>query len=248
MFKLVVLSFVVVGAYGIKHLGSSSDGDLLGYSSRSGYLSKSDNSYGKSDNNNNNSGGTVSAAIKSKRTSETVNVESSREPTKTQEIVVEPVEQPVRVTFKSISSPVYVKQVHIPGAPGQTEKTESEDEPHRVVHEVLRPVIQEVREVIQPYRRIVQEIKPVLEEVHTKVAKKSDSSDSSDRYESSGRSEGYGKSESNGRSEGYGKSESNGRSEGYGKSDNNGDEYGKGDEIVLLSGGKGEYKKGAKKA
>ena len=51
------------------------------------------------------------------------------------------------------------------------ESTRSEDEPHRVLHEVLRPVIQEVREVIQPYRRVVQEVRPVLEEVHTLVAK-----------------------------------------------------------------------------
>ena len=55
--------------------------------------------------------------------------------------------------------------------PGETEHTQSEDEPHRVVHEVLKPVIQEVREIIQPYRRLVQQIQPVIEQTHTIVAK-----------------------------------------------------------------------------
>lgn len=57
------------------------------------------------------------------------------------------------------------------GAKGQVEKTRSEEEPHRVIHEVVRPVIQELREVIVPYRRVVQEIQPVIEEVQTTVAK-----------------------------------------------------------------------------
>ncbi len=51
------------------------------------------------------------------------------------------------------------------------ERTSSEEEAHKVVHEVLRPVIQELREVITPYRRVVQEIQPVVETVNTIVAK-----------------------------------------------------------------------------
>ena len=51
------------------------------------------------------------------------------------------------------------------------EATKSEEEPHRVIHEVVRPVIQELREVIVPYRRVVQEIQPVIEQVQTTVAK-----------------------------------------------------------------------------
>jgi len=94
-----------------------------------------------------------------------------QEPVVPQIIEVEPSEQPVQVIFRSVSSPVLVQQIHTPGTPGKLESTRSEDEPHRVVHEVLRPVIQEVREVIQPYRRVTQEVRPVLEEVHTVVAK-----------------------------------------------------------------------------
>lgn len=49
--------------------------------------------------------------------------------------------------------------------------TTSHEEPHRVVHEVIRPIIQEVHEIIQPYRRIVQQVEPVIEEIRTVVAK-----------------------------------------------------------------------------
>lgn len=49
------------------------------------------------------------------------------------------------------------------------EHTRSEDEPHRVVHEVYKPVIQEIREIIQPFRKVVQQVQPVVEEVQTVV-------------------------------------------------------------------------------
>ncbi len=92
-------------------------------------------------------------------------------PAAPQILEVEADDQPVQVIFKSLSSRVHVQQVHTPGVPGQIETTSSEDEPHIVRHQVMRPVLQEIREVIQPYRRVVQEIRPVLEEIHTVVAK-----------------------------------------------------------------------------
>lgn len=61
--------------------------------------------------------------------------------------------------------------IFITGVASEVEHTSSEDEPQRVTHEVVRPVIQEVREVIQPYRRLVQQIQPVVEELHTVAAK-----------------------------------------------------------------------------
>ena len=51
--------------------------------------------------------------------------------------------------------------------------TTSHEEPHRVIHEVIRPIIQEVHEIIQPYRRVVQQVQPVIEEVRTVIAKDS---------------------------------------------------------------------------
>ena len=44
--------------------------------------------------------------------------------------------------------------------------TRYEEEPHRLIQEVYRPVIQELKEVIQPYRKVVQQIEPVIESVH----------------------------------------------------------------------------------
>ncbi|OTF75520.1 hypothetical protein BLA29_008967, partial [Euroglyphus maynei] len=53
----------------------------------------------------------------------------------------------------------------------QVKHSRSEEEPQRVVHEVIRPIIQEVHEIIQPYRRVVQQVQPVIEEVRTIIAK-----------------------------------------------------------------------------
>jgi hypothetical protein len=70
------------------------------------------------------------------------------------------------------------------GSPQKVEETSFEDEPYRILHRVVKPVIQEVREVIQPYRNIVQQVKPVIEHVNTIISKEdhkrsSDSDDSS---------------------------------------------------------------------
>ncbi len=115
--------------------------------------------------------GPVLAAVHSKRTYELRPVQSNYDSPIPQVIEVDSVEQPVHVIYKSMSSPVFAQQIHTPGAPGQIESTNSEEEAHKLVHEVYKPVIQEVREVIQPHRRVVQKIAPVLEEVHTVVAK-----------------------------------------------------------------------------
>lgn len=82
---------------------------------------------------------------------------------------VPPTEQPVHINFLSKSSPLLVSQAHIAGEPGQVQFTESEDEPHRLIHQVTKPVVQEVREVIQPYRQVLQEINPVIEQTGTIV-------------------------------------------------------------------------------
>lgn len=95
------------------------------------------------------------------------------EPVQPHIIDVEASVQPVQVIFRSSSNPVLVQQIHTPSQLGKVEQTVSEDEPHRVQHQVTRPVIQEVREIIQPYRKVLQEIRPVLEEVRTIVAKQS---------------------------------------------------------------------------
>ena len=88
-----------------------------------------------------------------------------------QVIEVSPEQLPVQVHFRTAASRVNVQQSHNGGMAPQVEHASFQDEPHRVVHEVVKPVIQEVREIIQPYRRVTQEIRPVIEEVHTVVHK-----------------------------------------------------------------------------
>jgi hypothetical protein len=177
MFKILVLSLVVVGSHaGYAGGGYGALGGVLSGSLAFGADGVAKGGYGVGLGLGYGTGyaaapGPVSAAIQSRRTYEVVPTPLNQEPAVPQIIEVEPSIQPVSVIFNSISSPVHVKQIHTPGAPGQSESTKSEDQPHLVTHEVIRPVIQEVREVIQPYRRVVQEIKPVLEEVHTVVAK-----------------------------------------------------------------------------
>lgn len=56
-----------------------------------------------------------------------------------------------------------------------------------MVHEVIRPIIQEVHEIIQPYRRVVQQVQPVIEEVRTVVAKSADKQTSPVAYSNHGR-------------------------------------------------------------
>ena len=113
----------------------------------------------------------VSAAIHQLgRTVEYKEVGHNEQPVVPQEVVVEPSDQPLNIHFRSRSSTVRLTQDHIPGEPGTVEQTQSQDEPSKVIHEVVKPVIQEVREVIQPYRQITQEVQPVVENVHRVVS------------------------------------------------------------------------------
>ena len=113
----------------------------------------------------------VNAAIQQvARTVEYRPVPYSDQPIVPQEVVVEPSDQPINIHFKSRSSTVRISQEHQGGEPGSVEQTQSQDEPSKVVHEVVKPVVQEVREVIQPYRQVTQEIQPVVENVHTVVS------------------------------------------------------------------------------
>ncbi|XP_054159766.1 uncharacterized protein LOC128957977 [Oppia nitens] len=80
-------------------------------------------------------------------------------------------DQPIVIHFRTHANRVKVEQTRIPDHPPQVEHQKSEDEPHRVVHEVYKPVIQEVREIIQPFRKVIQQVQPVVEEVQTVVHK-----------------------------------------------------------------------------
>jgi len=79
--------------------------------------------------------------------------------------------QPYSIVFRTHSMPVKIKQQHQTLPAPEVEFVRSQEEAHRIKHEVVRPVIQEVHEIIQPYRRVIQEIKPVQEEIQTIIAK-----------------------------------------------------------------------------
>ncbi|UXI16138.1 hypothetical protein NH340_JMT02081 [Sarcoptes scabiei] len=81
--------------------------------------------------------------------------------------------------YRTHAQPIVVHQTRIPGPKPEVKHTTSHEEPQRVVHEVIRPIIQEVHEIIQPYRRVVQQVQPVIEEVRTIIAKDANSGDGS---------------------------------------------------------------------
>jgi hypothetical protein len=115
--------------------------------------------------------GPVEAAVQTRRTIEFRQVDLPQDLATPQVIEVNPNYESVQIHFKTASSPLSVRQSHIPAAVGPVEHTSYQDNAHRLVNEIVKPVIQEVREIIQPYRRITQEIRPVIEEVHTIVHK-----------------------------------------------------------------------------
>jgi len=115
--------------------------------------------------------GPIEAAVQSRRTVEVREMTIPQDYIQPQIIEVNADHMPVQIHFKSSSSPVTVRQSHTPGTAGPVEHTSYQDQAHRLVNEVIKPVIQEVREIIQPYRRVTQEIRPVIEEVHTVIHK-----------------------------------------------------------------------------
>jgi len=115
-------------------------------------------------------GGRVNAAILSTRSVQVVPVASNYGTSAPTVVDIDSSEQPVVLNFNSRSSPLLTTQNHY-GQAGSHQSTASQDEPHVLTHEVVRPVIQEIREVIVPQRNVVQEIRPVLENVQTVVAR-----------------------------------------------------------------------------
>ena len=115
--------------------------------------------------------GPIDAAVQTRRTIELRQVALNQDLAQPQVIEVPANYESVVIHFKTASSALNVRQSHIAAPVAPVEHTSFQDNAHRLIHEVVKPVIQEVREVIQPYRRVTQEIRPVIEEVHTLVHK-----------------------------------------------------------------------------
>lgn len=87
-------------------------------------------------------GGTINAAVFSKQSFETKPVETPYETMEPQIIVVEGGDLPVEIIFKSSSSRVKVHQEHQMSGVNMPEYDQYEEEPHRLITEVRKPIIQ----------------------------------------------------------------------------------------------------------
>lgn len=83
--------------------------------------------------------GPVTAAVITSRAQEVIEVPISEDVVTPTIVIIEPNLTPVTIEFRSRSSPVNIQQVHIPGTRGQTKTTRSEEEPDKVIHEVVKP-------------------------------------------------------------------------------------------------------------
>lgn len=112
----------------------------------------------------------IRAAVKSRHMVDFMDVPSEPANVKPQTILVEANNIPLNILFQSRSSELNLHNEHTPSK-GSVQETMSEDEPHRLIHKVTKPIFQEVFEIIKPYRKITQEITPVEEEIQTIVAR-----------------------------------------------------------------------------
>nr|XP_027206172.1 solute carrier family 41 member 3-like [Dermatophagoides pteronyssinus] len=166
IFKVLIISTMcMITVFGYQSYGgggssSGGGGDSGGFSSNDGQFKMGGGG-----------GERLSAAVFTKHTFETKTVDVPFEDQEPQIIEIDGGSLPLEIHFKSASGRIKVKQSHELGGSGQTEHSQAEEEPMRLVHEVRKPIIQEVREIITPYRKVYQEIQPVMEEIHTVVAK-----------------------------------------------------------------------------
>lgn len=115
----------------------------------------------------------IKAAVNTRRTLNVKDIHiESYAPKKPTMIEVKSEAPKFMIHFNSASSKVNIFHEHRPAEPKSVKETFSEDEPHILKTEVVKPIIQEIHEVITPYRRVVQEIKPVEEIIQTLVSRR----------------------------------------------------------------------------
>jgi hypothetical protein len=114
----------------------------------------------------------VSAAIiNTGRTVEYRNVSSNEVSSVPQVIDVAALSNPVSFNFRTVPSPIRITQTHTPGEASQVQQSQTVEQPQRLVHQLVRPLIHDVREIIQPFRHVTQEIQPVVENSRTVIAR-----------------------------------------------------------------------------
>ncbi|KAJ6221939.1 hypothetical protein RDWZM_000484 [Blomia tropicalis] len=112
----------------------------------------------------------VQQITQQQQTVDYLNVPHAQSPPEPANLLVDSHMTPISLVYRSFGAPINIMQKHIP-APPTFRQTQSEEEPHRHLHTIHKPVIQEVREIITPIRTVRQEILPVQENVETVVAK-----------------------------------------------------------------------------
>ncbi|KAJ6220895.1 hypothetical protein RDWZM_006707 [Blomia tropicalis] len=160
--------------------------------------------------------GPVEAAVHTKKTIEVIPVRFEEpkdgEP---QVIEISPYEVPLSIVFKTQTNKINVNQEHKSEMPEEVKETSSEEEPHRVVHNVYRPVIQEVTEIVQPYRKVLQKVEPVIEEMKTIITKASPDGKSGEPLQPIGPQQNYQTNSDNSRFTRFNGNDANGRGLNY---------------------------------
>ncbi len=101
-------------------------------------------------------GATITAAIQTTHSIEVVDVPSSGSNSAPPEIHIPASSQPIELAFHSQSSPINVRQVHIPGEVSPPQHSQSEEEPEIIKTTVIKPIVQEIKEIVIPSRSITQ--------------------------------------------------------------------------------------------
>lgn len=117
------------------------------------------------------SSGPILAAVQSRRNVQFIDVPSNGGAGPLQTIVIGPSVQPLDFEFVSQSSPISVRQSHIPGRPNPPQESSHTDEPDVLRQTITKPIIHTVEEVVQPIRRISQQVNPVQETITQTFAK-----------------------------------------------------------------------------
>lgn len=109
--------------------------------------------------------GPIIGAVESTRTVQVVDGPSAA-PAAPQSIVIPPSVQALDFEFQSQSSPLNVRQTHIPGRAAETQESAHEEPADVLRQKIVKPIVHEIHEAIQPIRRISQEVRPVQETVN----------------------------------------------------------------------------------
>ncbi|XP_054167889.1 signal recognition particle subunit SRP54-like [Oppia nitens] len=114
--------------------------------------------------------GGMPLAVLSQRDIAEIPVQSQGGPIEPTVLDIQPVDLPVQMNWMSQSSTLDIAQRHF-SRPGSVQQDQVMDEPHRMIQQVLRPIVQDVREIIVPARNVIQQILPVQENVQTVLAR-----------------------------------------------------------------------------